>query len=295
MNTPLIKNTVLKKGGFHLKSVPPTGISLAPPRPGPSKGFDALVDEMVRAAHQHPANLLTPQIPALLVDPPHLSGEVVSQSVPALPFQSRHQRNRASPHPLGPPTRYHTPRPIERFPFSDPPLGSPAFDTYPLYFYLSSPTSQPLTSRSHLVLSDALDYVLSSTDHQATPMRNGSLLVRAASRHQSQLLASLSYLGDLPVVSTPDDVRNTSKGTVYAPEVRSDDPEAILEHFTKRHIPDTNVYRFPPHKETPTVSNPRLLLTFSVPFPPTRVKIGFTIHSVRPYIPVSYTHLRAHE
>src|SRR5678816_4198375 len=66
---------------------------------------------------------------------------------------------------------------------------------------------------------------------------------------------------------------------------RSDDPEAILEHFTKRHIPVTNVYRFPPHKETPTVSNPCLLLTFSVPFPPTRVKIGFTVHLVRPYIP----------
>src|SRR5678816_2378432 len=43
-------------------------------------------------------------------------------------------------------------------------------------------------------------------------------------------------------------------------------------------IPVTNVYRFHPHKETPAMSNPRLLLTFSVPFPPTRVKILSLIH-----------------
>ena len=32
------------------------------------------------------------------------------------------------------------------------------------------------------------------------------------------------------------------------------------------------------------MSNPRLLLTFSTPFPPTKVKIGFTVHTVRIYI-----------
>ena len=116
-------------------------------------------------------------------------------------------------------------------------------------------------------------------------MRNGSLLIRAESRQQSQVLSSLAYLGDMPIISKPDDIRNTSKGTVYAPEIRSDATDAILDHLQKRRIPVTNVYRFPPHKETPTVSNPRLLLTFSTPFPPTKVKIGFTVHTVRTYIP----------
>ena len=62
-------------------------------------------------------------------------------------------------------------------------------------------------------------------------MRNGSLLIRATSCQQSQVLSSLAYLGDMPIISKPDDVRNTSKGTVYAPEIRSDETDAILDHL----------------------------------------------------------------
>ena len=168
--------------------------------------------------------------------------------------------------------------------FSDSPPGVSG-QSYPLYFYLHSASSRPLTAFSHLLLSEALEDALRTSEAQATPMRNGSILVRASSRSQSQILTSLSHLGEIPIVSKPDDVRNTSKGTIYAPDFSSDSSEAILAHLRKRNVPISDVYRFPPRKENPSTPNPRLLLTFSVPFPPTNVKLGFTKHTVRTYVP----------
>src|SRR5215469_6528542 len=47
----------------------------------------------------------------------------------------------------------------------------------------------------------------------------------------------------------------------------------------------TQVYRFPTRRNTEETSNPRLLLTFSTPFPPTAIRLGFTRCSVRTYVP----------
>lgn len=258
---------VIKKGEPHQLS----GSSPDPFRTHPgqasNRGFDALVDEMVGASSQpnpsRPAEALASQHHSVVLPTHQLSSKPVRQ-----PGLTSRQSNKQAP----------------TVALLDPPPGVPSNLSYPLYFYLHSPSSRPLTDTSQLILSESLEAALQTPEPNATYMRNGSILVRAASRTQSQVLSSLSHLGKIPVISKPDDVRNTSKGTIYAPGFCSDSPGDILAHLQRRNVPITNVYRFPPRKDRPMTTNARLLLTFSVPFPPTEVKLGFTVHTVRTYV-----------
>ena len=170
-------------------------------------------------------------------------------------------------------------------PYAAPPPGMSADMSFPMYYILRSATSKTLTEHRTIPLSRALEKALGVEDPPVTLMRNGSILVKAANRNQSSILSSLTSLGDVPIISTPDDIRNTSKGTIYCPIQRDEDTAVILEELQQRRFSVTNIYRFPPRRETPDKPNPRLLLTFNTPYPPTKVKIGFTSYSVRTFIP----------
>lgn len=284
---------VVKKGDpQHLSGSRPD-LNLDISRPRPNRGFDALVDELLGSAVSRPPTLNSDSVAVTLPSSPVEA--VLASPHTNLPHFT-HQTYQESPRQQGsPPERRLRRTEASLIAPSDPPPGVSAFASYPLYFYLNSTTSRPLTSSSHLVLSEALEEVLRSHEVQATPMRNGSILVRAASRAQSQVLSSLSRLGNISVISTPDDVRNTSKGTIYAQEFRSESTDDILAHLQRRNLPITNVYRFPPHRDNPSVPNPRLLLTFSVPFPPSRVKLGFNMYTIRTYIPFPRRCFKCHK
>src|SRR5215469_10651584 len=88
-----------------------------------------------------------------------------------------------------------------------------------------------------------------------------------------------------PLPFAPDAFRNSSKGTIYAPHLRNSQIEDILAYLQSKRVPVTQVYRFPPRRNTEETLNPRLLLTFSTPFPSTAIRLGFTRCSVRTYVP----------
>src|SRR5678816_2809943 len=102
-------------------------------------------------------------------------------------------------------------------PYAAPPPGMSADMSFPMYYILRSTTSKTLTEHITILLSRALEKALGVEDPPGTLMRNGSILVKAANRNQSSILSSLTSLGDVPIISTPDDIRNTSKGTIYCP------------------------------------------------------------------------------
>lgn len=72
------------------------------------------------------------------------------------------------------------------------PLEVPCLNSYPLYLYLPLAIFCPLIAVCHLLHSGVLEVILRSTEVQVTPMSNSSILVRAASKTQSNF--SLSFI-----------------------------------------------------------------------------------------------------
>lgn len=95
------------------------------------------------------------------------------------------------------------------------PPGAPSVIDFPMYFFILSTISKSLTKYSSVKLSDYFEDVLGTTESSVTIRRNGSLLVKAATGLKSFILSSLQFL-DVLVVSTPDYIKNTSKGTIFA-------------------------------------------------------------------------------
>lgn len=89
-------------------------------------------------------------------------------------------------------------------------------------------------SYSPLILSDALELVLGTTDPQVSTMKKSFLIIQASSTNQSLALASLSSLREIHVSSTSDDAHNTSKGTALAKEILPDPANDISAYLRKK-------------------------------------------------------------
>lgn len=168
----------------------------------------------------------------------------------------------------------------------EPPPGVPMNLSFPMFFILRSTTSKALAEYSPMKISDALVKVLNTTiKPPISKLHNGALLVKALTKQQSSALSNLTSLIDIPITSTPDKIRNTSKGTIFADPEKHSTTEDLCNHLNFYGYKVLDIFRFPPHKDTPNSPNPRLLLTFDTPFPPTNVEIGYVRYSVRTYIP----------
>ena len=171
-------------------------------------------------------------------------------------------------------------------PQSEPPPGVASDGSYPIYFILRSAGNTPLTKCSGIDINDALEKLLGGEEFAAntTRQRDGTLLIKASNLRQSRLLAGATSLADVPIASAPDPIRNSSQGTIYAPEYDNEPEDKILRDLKKR-FPILRVHRFPPKRDTPTLPNPRLLITFGVPHVPSRIKLGYDYYSVRLFLP----------
>src|SRR5215469_13111141 len=107
----------------------------------------------------------------------------------------------------------------------------------------------------------------------------------ATSSHQSKVLSALHSLGPHPIACTPDALRNSSKGTTFAPHLCNSLPEDILACLERKRVPVTHVYRFPFRRNIEERSNP--------PFPPI-VLHPISTHCTSPWFhPLLRTHLRS--
>lgn len=146
--------------------------------------------------------------------------------------------------------------------------------SFPMYFNVPSRSLSLLTDQSVMKINNDLKCLLHTRDPEVTKMRNVSLLIRTSIELPSSILDNISTLSEVPVISTLDIFRNTLKCVIYTDNTKFLFSQEILEDLQKS-FPVAEIYCFPPKRETPDVPNPHLLLTFSTPFPPSNVKIGY--------------------
>ena len=218
----------------------------------------------------------SPQVPGLLPSPGDSSPGTAAPSQEPSSRNSSHKRSR---------------RKFQRV--MDPPPGVPDVDSFPRYFYLkSTSSSRHLSNQSMIDICRFLKTTLGSSpsELQLEPSGVGSVSLRASTRLQSDTLLRMTAVGDIPVVSIADPLRNSSKGTIYAPRLCVDSPEKILAYLQENNYPVSHVYRFPPKADpratdsAPSV-NPRLLLTFTTPYVSPSVAVGWEQYSVREFVP----------
>ena len=157
----------------------------------------------------------------------------------------------------------------------DPPPGINPFANYPLYHVIRSGTDTKLGDMNAIKVNRDLERLLGSTDLDITDLRDGSLLIKVGSLAQSKALEGLKSLANSKVTATPHEKLNSSQGTVVAYKARYLGVKEILQDLQEHKFPVTDVYRFPPTREDPNSPNPRLLITFSTPYPPSQIKIAY--------------------
>src|SRR5215469_12310667 len=227
MNTSQNKN-MLKKGD----------------KPSPPMGRHPILPSASSEPRVHEGQVLPSTPPSPRQPLPHSQSPFPIPSLLTLstnpPLPSVKDPNAPSPFPIPPPS----------LDFAAPPPGCPTDPHLPVYFKITSASASPLTTHCPLRLSEALETVLGTDDPQARLQRDGTLLVTATSSHQSKVLTTLHSLGPHPIACTPDALRNSSKGTIFAPHLRNSLPEDILAYLQRKRVPVTHVYRFPPPAAT---------------------------------------------
>jgi len=116
-------------------------------------------------------------------------------------------------------------------------------------------------------------------------LRDGNLLVECMKQQQSTNLLKLSNFAGISVTVYPHKSLNSSKGVIR-------DTERLLQHVAEDEIVEglasqgvTHVKRFTIKRDGSTINTNTYLLTFSAATLPLKIKAGFNILRVEPYIP----------
>ncbi|XP_076305000.1 uncharacterized protein LOC143222387 [Tachypleus tridentatus] len=113
--------------------------------------------------------------------------------------------------------------------------------------------------------------------------RSGDILVETSSSQHSKLLLTSKALGDIPIEVTPHSTLNTSRGVIDERDLRTVPELEILAGLTSQGV--TAVRRIFTRKDRILELTNVLMLTFTVPHPPTTIKAGYLNFKVQAYIP----------
>jgi hypothetical protein len=114
-------------------------------------------------------------------------------------------------------------------------------------------------------------------------LRNGVLLIEVVNEEQCRKLLKLTVLGNEPVVVELHRTLNTSKGVLSCHDLMEVDINEIREELASQYV--SSVSRITRKEGGLDVPTPTLILTFSRPSVPERLKIGYLSVAVRPYVP----------
>ncbi|XP_076337390.1 uncharacterized protein LOC143239781 [Tachypleus tridentatus] len=112
--------------------------------------------------------------------------------------------------------------------------------------------------------------------------RLGDILVETSSSQHSKLLLLSKALGDIPIEVTPHSTLNTSRGVIVERDLRAVPESEILAGLTSQGV--TAVRRIFTRKDGILEPTNVLILTFTVPCPPTIIKAEYLNCKVQPYI-----------
>ena len=139
-----------------------------------------------------------------------------------------------------------------------------------------------LSKLSPFVICKVIDGICGNVQ-QVKPLKNGQLLIKVNSQSQAEkLLRCKSILDNRYAVSvSPAEQLNSSKGVIYADELRLTSESELLQNFGPSGV--TKVQRL--NKGPDKTATALLVLTFSASILPYDVKAGYSSYRVRPYYP----------
>ena len=114
-------------------------------------------------------------------------------------------------------------------------------------------------------------------------LRDGSLLIKTKSSRQTKQLLKQTTFCLKPVTVTLHATRNSSKGTIFAPELKFMSEEELLEEMRGDGV--THVRRLTTFRDGARRDTSLLVLTFSSPRLPLKLKTGYLSYDVNVFVP----------
>ena len=159
------------------------------------------------------------------------------------------------------------------------PVNYPRFIVFkPVY------SDQPLTKLSPFAVAKSIQGRF-GTVNQVKKMKDGSLLIEASRNIQAKHLLDTHSFLDIDVDADAHHSLNTSKGVIrdYHQDLRDMTDEEIKKELESQGV--TKVSRFILKKDNKEIKTNTLFLNFDSHKPPEKLKIGYYIVNVQPYVP----------
>ena len=125
--------------------------------------------------------------------------------------------------------------------------------------------------------------ICGATDLEIETPANGSLIVRTQTRTQTKALLKCSSFCEKPVTVSLHPSRNSTKGTIFAPEMRFMSEVEILEGLKVEGV--SHVRRLTTFRDGQRRDTSLLVLTFETTNLPDTVLAGYIRYSVRVFVP----------
>lgn len=154
------------------------------------------------------------------------------------------------------------------------------------YLTIKLTSGIPLKSKGWFWIQKCLRNVLGEKEklEKADLLRDGSLLVKTKSKTQTEKLMKLKRLQGEEWEIQRNEKLNTSKGTIFAPDLIELEEGEILEWMAEYGVKE--VRRFTKKtREGKTENTPILLLTFDSSSCPEKIKLDYISYTVRKHIP----------
>ena len=156
---------------------------------------------------------------------------------------------------------------------------------YPRFIVLKPVNShQPLSKLSPFAVAKSIQGRF-GTVNQVKRLKDGSLLIEASRNIQAQHIMDTQTFLDIEVDAEAHRSLNSSKGVIrdYHQDLRDMTEKQIKNELSSQGV--THVSRFILKKDNKEIKTNTLFLTFDTHIPPAKLKIGYYIVNVQPYIP----------
>lgn len=137
-----------------------------------------------------------------------------------------------------------------------------------------------------VVISKTIAGQIGSEDFEVTRLRSGDLLVKVSSDAHSRSLhlSAIHFHGvSYPVKVQPHQSLNSSKGVARCREFKLFSEDEILDALTSQGVSQAKRMTF--MKDGLRHSSGTVILTFNTPELPERIKLGFVVVKIDPYVP----------
>lgn len=169
---------------------------------------------------------------------------------------------------------------------SEPGNSAPA--RWPKFLLVSSADeTKPIQVINAVVISKAIAGQIGSEDFEVTRLRSGDLLVKVSSDVHSRSLFHLSAIHfhgvPYPVKVQPHQSLNSSKGVARCREFKLFSEDEIVDALTSQGVTQAKCMSF--MKDGLRRPSGTVILSFNTPELPERIKLGFMVIKIDPYVP----------